>query len=205
MDKPDVNRKKGYQNILLAAVFSMAMMVWCGTVLGSSGGAEHAEGAAPKKWVSTDTYRVINFSILAVGLFLLLRKPVAQALRSRIAGIQEQLSELEAKKEEAEKDLATFKDKLALLEKEAEKIVEEYIKQGNDARQRILKEAESIAEKLEEKARKNIEHEFKQAKLQLQAEIIEQALAKAEKKIVEKITSEDQNRLVDEYLEKVVA
>ena len=43
------------------------------------------------------------------------------------------------------------------------------------------------AEKLEEKAKRNIEHEFKQAKLQLQAEIIEQALVEAEKKIIEKL------------------
>ncbi len=204
MRKPDVNRKHGYRKILLAVVFSVVLMFWCGPVLGS-GGDGHGETTGTKGWVATDTYRVINFAILAVGLFLLLRRPVAQALNSRIAGIREQLSELETKKEEAEKELSSYKEKLALLEKEAEKIVEEYIKQGNEAKERILKEAERTAEKLEEKARRNIEHEFKQAKLRLQGEIIEQALEKAEKKIIEKITSEDQDRLVDEYLEKVVA
>lgn len=164
----------------------------------------HGDPAA-KGWVATDTYRVINFGILAAALFFILRKPASQALNSRISGIKEQLEELEMKKQEAEKELAQHKEKLALLDKEAEKIVEEYIRQGNEAKARILKEAELMAEKLETKAKRNIEHEFKQARNQLQTEIIEQALAKAEKEIIEKISSEDQTRLVDEYLEKVVA
>jgi F-type H+-transporting ATPase subunit b len=204
MKKSHANRKQGYQKILLAIVLSAMLVFWYGPVLAEGDGGGHSETPA-KGWVKTDTYRVFNFGVLAVGLFLLLRKPVAQALNARITGIREQLNELETKKEEAEKELASYKEKLALLEKEAEQIVEDYIKQGNEAKQRILKEAELTAEKLEDKARRNIDHEFKQAKVQLQSEIIEQALEKAEKKIIEKITSEDQDRLVDEYLEKVVA
>jgi F-type H+-transporting ATPase subunit b len=205
MKNSDVNRKQGYQKILLAIVLSLMLMLWCGPVLAEGDGGGHGETPPAKGWVKTDTWRVLNFGILAVGLFLLLRKPVAQALTARIDGIKEQLGELETKKEEAEKELAAYGEKLALLEKEAENIVEGYIKQGNEAKKRILKEAELTAEKLEEKARRNIDHEFKQAKAQLQSEIIEQALEKAEKKIIEKISSDDQDRLVDEYLEKVVA
>ncbi|MCK4467949.1 MAG: hypothetical protein KAU60_06310, partial [Desulfobacterales bacterium] len=61
------------------------------------------------------------------------------------------------------------------------------------------------AVKLEEQAKRNIEHEFKQAKSKLQEEISEKALLKAEEIIKSTITTEDQDRLVDEYLEKVVA
>jgi phenylacetate-coenzyme A ligase PaaK-like adenylate-forming protein len=42
------------------------------------------------------------------------------------------------------------------------------VKQGEDAKVRILKEAEAAAEKLKEQASKNIEHEFLQAKAELQ-------------------------------------
>ncbi len=85
------------------------------------------------------------------------------------------------------------------------KIVEDYIKQGNDARARILQEAESSAEKLKAQARRNIEHEFEQAKLKLQDEIFETSLAKAEEIIKSKISDEDQDKIVDEYLKKVVS
>jgi F-type H+-transporting ATPase subunit b len=161
--------------------------------------------AAGKGWVMTDTARVMNFTVLVVLLFLALRKPVSQALNGRITGIKEELDELEAKKAEAEKKLADYDTQIASLEGEAKKIVAEYIQQGEDAKKRILEESRKAADKLEEQARKNIEHEFQSVKNELQGEILEKALIRAEEMVKGKITEDDQNRLVDEYLEKVVA
>ena len=42
------------------------------------------------------------------------------------SGIKEQLADLEERKEAAEKELAQYNEKLALLDKEAEKIIENY-------------------------------------------------------------------------------
>jgi len=147
----------------------------------------------------------MNFTVLAIALVFVLRKPLSQALGARIKGIKDQLEDLEARKAEAEKQLAEYSEKLSRLEKESEKIVEDYIKQGYEAKARILKEAESAAEKLQTQARRNIEHEFKQAKLKLQEEIFETSLVKAEEILIGKISGEDQDRLVDEYLRKVEA
>jgi F-type H+-transporting ATPase subunit b len=181
-----------------------ALLLFGGTVALASSDGGH-EGAAPKGWVATDTYRVMNFAVLAIGLFLILKKPVAQALGGRIQGIRAQLEELEAQKKAAEAKLVQYDAKMAELDKEAEALLAEYVKQGEDAKARILKEAEAAAEKLKEQASKNIEYEFLQAKEELKAQIVEKALAKAEVIIKEKINSEDQEKLVDEYLEKVVA
>ena len=179
--------------VLLFVTFSIS------TALCASG-----EGGT-KGWVSTDTFRVMNFTVLAVALFFVLRKPLSQALSSRIKGIKEQLDELEAQKAEAEKKLAEYNQKLAQLEKEAEKIVDDYVRQGNEAKARILKEAEASAEKLQVQALRNIEHEFAQAKSELQKEIFEKSLVKAEEIIRSKFSGKDQDRIVDDYLKKVVA
>jgi F-type H+-transporting ATPase subunit b len=170
------------------------------TSMAASGGE-----SASKGWVATDTFRVLNFAVLVIGLFFILRKPLSQALRSRITGIKEQLENLEAQKQAAEKKLAEYNDKLSEIEAEAENIVSDYIKQGKEAKAKILKEAERAADKLQDQARRNIEYEFAKAKQQLQEEVLENSLAKAEGIIKQKITAEDQDRLVDEYLEKVVA
>ena len=191
------HRKNKKAVIILFVVLLLALSV--STALCASG-----EGGT-KGWVSTDTFRVMNFVVLVVALVFVLRKPLSQALGSRIKVIKEQLEDLEVQKAEAEKQLAEFNQKLAQLEKEAEKIVEDYIRQGNEAKARILKEAEASAEKLQVQARRNIEHEFEQAKLELQKEIFEKSLVKAEEIIKSKISGEDQNRIVDEYLMKVVA
>jgi len=171
---------------------------WC-----SSDGEKGAQGK--KGWVATDTYRAINFVVLAVALFLLVRKPASRALNSRINEIKSQLDELEKKKKDAEEELARYNEKLSRLDEEAKNIAAEYKKQGNEAKARILEAAASAAEKLEAQALRNIEHEFKEAQIKLQDEIAEEALAKAEEKISFNITMDDQDKLINDYLDKVVA
>ena len=195
-----ITKSSAISVMLILAVF---LFCFVGTVAASSEGEGGHE--VVKGWVATDTYRVMNFSVLVIGLFILLRKPVSQALDSRIKGIKDQLSELEAKKKDAEKELAKYTERLSHLEQEAEKIIEEYIRQGNEAKARIIDEAKKTVDKLEEQARRNIEHEFKQAKIKLQQDILEKALVNAETLIKNNITTQDQDKLVDEYLEKVVA
>jgi F-type H+-transporting ATPase subunit b len=185
----------------------MALLAALMVLAGGAGVAWAASGgeAAPGGFTSTDWFRLMNFAVLAGGLFFLLRKPIPRALNGRIRGIEDQLKDLEAKKSEAEKRLADCNQKLGSMEKEAERIMADYTRQGQEAKARILKEAESAAEKLQVQARRNIEHEFEQTKATLQREIFEKALAKAEELLKQNVTSQDQTRLVEEYLQKVVA
>ena len=156
-------------------------------------------------WLTVDTWKVLNFGLLAVGVFFIAKKPVAQFFSSRTKGIEEELGDLEQKKAEAEKKLAEYETRYRNLEQESKQIVEDYIKQGEEAKKRILAEAEAQADKLEDMAKRNIEQEFKAAKAELQQEIAERALEQAEAVIKESISAEDQDRLVDEYLKKVEA
>jgi F-type H+-transporting ATPase subunit b len=178
----------------------LVALVLAGWLLVDSGTAFAAKG-----WVATDTFRVMNFAVLFFGLFFLLRKPMKNALNARIKGIKDQLDDLETRKKAAEKELARYNAQLASLDQESKKIVDEYIKQGEAAQAKILAEAESAAEKLQEQAHRNIEHEFKKAELALKEEILENALQRAEEIIKSKVSTDDQERLVDDYLKKVVA
>ncbi|WP_035240349.1 F0F1 ATP synthase subunit B [Desulfobacter vibrioformis] len=174
------------------------------TVVWASGGG-HGEAAYHNAWHDVDTWKVLNFVILALGCFFIAKKPVAQFFSSRTKGIEEELTDLEQKKADAEKKLAEYEARFRNLEQESEKIVEDYIKQGEDAKKRILAEAEAQAEKLEDMAKRNIEQEFKAAKVLLKQEVVELAMEQAEAFVKKSITTQDQNRLVDEYLKKVEA
>jgi len=196
----DYKRQMISKGSILLVIMIMLFLCFTGISFASS---EHESES--KGWAATDTYKVMNFAVLAIGLFLLLKKPVSQALDSRIKGIKDQLDELEEKKKAAENQLAEYNKKFSNLEKEAEKLIEDYIRQGNEAKARIIEEAKLSAEKLEEQALRNIEHEFKRAELELRQEILEKALQKSEQIIISKITAKDQEKLVDEYLDKVVA
>lgn len=187
---------RGRMALLLAVA---VLVVGPGMVWAASEGEAAHGGFTPTDW-----FRVMNFVVLAGVLFFLLRKPIPRALNNRIRGIEDQLKDLEARRGEAETRLAECNQKLSALGKEAERIVADYIRQGEEAKARILREAESAAEKIRLQTRRNIEHEFEQTKAQLQREIFEKALIKAEQLLKQNVTAQDQNKLIEEYLQKVV-
>ena len=201
MRRMSVDRRKQWRLLVLV----LGLLIFQAAPLLASEDAGHGEAAGTKGWVATDTQRVMNFVVLAGGLYFLLRKPASKALRARIGEIEKQLKDLEARKQAAEKELATYNEKIARLDQEAGQIASEYERQGKEARARIIEEAKAAAQKLEEQAKRNIEYEMNSARERLQAEVIEKALLKAESRLKERVTVADQDRLIDEYLAKVVA
>jgi F-type H+-transporting ATPase subunit b len=163
-----------------------------------------SEGNAEVVWKKTDWYKVMNFGVLMVALFIAVRKPVANALNGRIEKIKEDLKVLETEKEEAEKQLHEYKRRIASLDQEVETILREYRQQGEAAKSRILASAKESADKITEQVKRNIENEFEVARQKLREDIFDQAVVRAEVLVKGKITSKDQDRLVEEYLEKVV-
>ncbi len=192
-------KKRVLQIFLMVGTLVFAV---CGNALASSGGGH---GEVHNSWLTIDTWKVLNFTLLVIGVFFVAKKPVAEFFSSRARSIEEEINELEQKKADAEKKLAEYQTKFKNLDQESKQIVEDYIKQGEEAKARILAEAEAQAEKLEDMAKRNIEQEFKAAKTKLQQEIAEKAMDKAEEVIKASISSDDQDKLVDEYLKKVVA
>ncbi len=195
---------------VISLLLGLTLLFAVGVAFGAGGGG-HGEvkmathlGIELKYKVWDLIFRIVNFGVLAVVLIYLIRKPMAQALASRRQGIKDQLADLEKERQEAEKELAEQKQKLARLDKAVEKIVAEYVKEGEAAKARIIEEAKAVAEKLQEQANKNIAHELQRAKQQLKAEMAEEAVAMAEGIIKRNIDAKDQKRIVDEYLTKVV-
>jgi len=195
--------RMGKARYVVSLLVVVSVLFAFGAVWASSEGGEHgAEGGLDKG--KDLIWRTMNFALLAGILIYLLRKPLPKALQSRRQGIKDQLDDLERQKREAERELAEYKERFARLDEEVEKIVAEYIQDGEAAKANIIEEAKAAAEKLQEQAKKNIEHEFQKAKQQLKAEMAEQAVAMAEELIKKDIKHKDQKRLIDEYLTKVV-
>lgn len=190
----------------LKIIFFTFVMFFCSAIVFASGGGggEHAAEQV-SKWVKEDWYKVLNFTILVIVLFLVAKKPVKEFFTSRIKGIEEELTDLEQKKQEAEEKIVALETRLKDLDGESKKIVDTYIQQGKDAKKRILEQAKEEAAKLEDMAKRNIDMEFKAATAELKKEITEKAIFEAEKLIKSSISSKDQDKLVDDYLEKVVA
>ena len=191
--------RMGKVRYIVGLLVVVSVLFAVGSVLASSEGGESSFDKGKDL-----IWRIMNFTVLAGGLIFLLRKPVAKGLESRRQGIRDQLDDLEQQKQDAGKQLAEYKARLARLDQEVEKIMAEYMKDGEVAKAKIIEEAKASAEKLQEQAKKNIEHEFQKARQELKAEMAEQAVTMAEALIKKKIKDEDQERIIGEYLTKVV-
>ncbi|MBI9077574.1 MAG: F0F1 ATP synthase subunit B [Desulfatibacillum sp.] len=180
-----------------------AMLIFSPVVLASGGEGGHGSDDW-KTWKDIDYQKVLNFAILFGGLFYLVRKPAANALAGRIEDIQKELDDLETRRKSASQEVSKINARLQDLEGEAQKIVDDYVRQGEAAREKILAEARKAADRLTDQAQRHMEHEITDAKKRLRTDILEKAIAMGEQLIAKNITEQDQDRLVGEYLDKVV-
>jgi F-type H+-transporting ATPase subunit b len=149
--------------------------------------------------------RVLNFVILlSVLVFVFKKLDVKSFFTKRTESIANTLNELEAKKKEAEKTYEEYKQKLAQLDKETDRILQEYVEMGEKEKAKIIANAEKAAADIRVATDLAIEQEIKSAKADLQRDIAEFSVTAAEALLKEKIGEEDQSKLVNDFMTKVV-
>lgn len=172
-------------------------------VLLGAGAAWAAGGGYSDAMVKELYYRIMNFSVLIVVLVVLARKPLKKGLSDRAQSIKDELADLESKKAKAQAELAEVEKRLKDAEGDRETIVADFRAQGEKERAKIIAAAEISAERIKAQAQFTIDQETAVAKAELRKEVAQLSAALAEDLLRQKITAEDQTRLVDEYLAKV--
>jgi F-type H+-transporting ATPase subunit b len=149
--------------------------------------------------------RVLNFTIMvAVLVFLFKKLNLKQYFTKRTENIANTLRDLEEKKKEAERSYQEYKQKLARLDEETDRILQDYIEQGEREKSKIIANAEKAATDIRQQTDLAIAQEIKSAKESLQREIAELSVTAAETLLKEKIADDDQKKLVDDFMTKVV-
>jgi F-type H+-transporting ATPase subunit b len=182
--------------LLATLVLGLAGFAW------AAGGGEH--GGITEAKMQDLIWRTFNFLVFAAILIKLVTKPAKQFFANRVQAIAENLDELEARKQAAEAALAAAETRLKEVEKERERLIQQFRAEGELEKAAILKKAEMVAQRLKEMAKMTIEGETKRAAQELKQEVAQQATKLAEEMIRQKLTFTDHQRLVEEYLEKVV-
>jgi len=168
---------------------------------GDAGGAEAAQhGLNWKDFL----FRVVNFVLVFGVIAKLAGKKIVGFFRGRGAQIENQLADLDSRKADAAKRLAEIEASIGNLSEEKAKIEQEYRRQGEALRDSIVAAAEVKAVQIREQAAAAAEAESRVAMQQLRAELAEQVVAAAKASLEKKLTAKDQEKLVDEYLTKVV-
>ena len=211
--------QKIIQGILFFAAFSLLLST--GMAIASGEGAhgggqgdvhasatEGAHGGEHGRDRSADLrdllYRFINFALLIIILFVAIRKSgLKDSLAGRIDEIKQRLEDLRREKEEAEGKYQDVERKLKDFEAKKREIIEQFKNEGEAEKERIIAEANDRAKQIVKQAELTIQQEMQSAKDKLRREVMELAAGKAEEISAEKMTDEDQDRLVSEFIERV--
>jgi F-type H+-transporting ATPase subunit b len=191
---------------VFVAAFVCLLLVACAAAGFASEGGEGAHEAGHAAAQMKDfMWRVIDFAALAGILFWALKKAnVSGALAERQATIEKALRDAEEARQAAEKKYAEYSEKLTVANKEVDEIYAAIKKEGEAEKQRIIAEAQVAAERIREQARQSASQEVLKAKTELREEAARLAVEIAEQTLKEQIKKDDQDRLVGEYLTKVV-
>ncbi len=180
----------------------------------TSGHGTLAKETAPAKkqedLISTAQYkdffwRTVNFIALMIILIKFLAKPIGNSISGRQQHVKEELDDLQAKRDEAERSYKEFEARLAGMEKEMDSVVEKAVAQAENEKIRIIKDAERMAEDIKRQAKAAVQAELVKTRRMLRNEVADQAAAMAEELIVKNLTPADQVAITEQYLDRVGA
>ncbi|KAF5033081.1 ATP synthase subunit b [anaerobic digester metagenome] len=201
----DFSRKGRVQLKRLHLIAVVALVLGVAAVAYASGDAESGAEAAHHGLNWKDfLFRVINFVLVFGVIAKLAGKKIVGFFRGRSQGIENQLSDLDVRKADAAKRLADIEASISNLAEEKAKIEEEYRRQGEALRDSIVAAAEAKAVQIREQAVAAAEAEGRVAAQKLRAELADAVVGAATAMLEKKLTAKDQEKLVDEYLTKVV-
>ena len=184
---------------LLILASCILYLAFANFAFASGGGEEGSAGAIAKDYL----WKIINFGILFFVLYKFGKKPLQSFLKQRTELIEKTLKEAQQAKELAQKALAEVEERLKARDREIGEIVSSAKESGEKEKARLIEEGSRMKEKILEQARTNIAYEVKKAKETIMEEASAIAIELAEKKLKEKLTKEEQLKLLEESLAKI--
>ena len=148
--------------------------------------------------------RFLNFAVLVIVLVVVVKKfKVKDMLTARIDEIRQRLDDLKREKEETESRYQEAERKLREFEGEKQDILEQFKKEGEAEREKIVAEAQQRSAQILEQAELTIQQEMQSAKKKLREGVVELAAQRAGEIMAKEMTDKDQDRLVNEFIKKV--
>ena len=147
--------------------------------------------------------RLVNFAIIAGVVVYFLRKPARDFFKNRTSEIAKALEESQLARERAVAALAEMDRKIKDLEAEMGRLVADARNRGEKDKEALIVEGGKVAQDVQAQVKQGIDIELQKARTTLAVEAALLSLELAEGKIKEKISSQDQERIVKEYISKV--
>jgi F-type H+-transporting ATPase subunit b len=166
----------------------------------ASGGGE-GEGSSLWKGFA---FKTLN-AVIIIGLLVWMLAPkIKDFFSGRRQEIKESLETTAVQKAEAERQYREYAEKIDKASLEIDGIFEMIKAQGVVEKQKIIEDANKVAQKMKEDAQARLEQELKKASSQLRSEAVALSVQMAEEILKKNINAQDHETMVREYMDKVV-
>jgi len=186
------NRSTSIMHALLLLVFAAL------PAMASEGGASEEIS-----FVADRLPRLVNFAIIAFVVVYYMKKPAADFFKNRSAEIAKALEESRQARERAAAALADMERKMKDLEAETGRMVEDAKTRGEKDKQALVEEGRKVAADVQAQVKASIDIELQKARTALAAEAALLSVDLAEGNIKSKITKDDHDRILKDYITKV--
>lgn len=146
--------------------------------------------------------QIISFLILLFILRLIAWKRVLAFLDARKERIANELRDLENARRKAEEFKSEYEARLSKIDEEAGRRIKQAVDEGRQLQEDLKRSAHKDAQMIIDSARANIKYELSKAKEELKEKIIDLSIRAAENVIQEKLTEEQDKKLVKDFLDK---
>ncbi|MHB8092932.1 MAG: F0F1 ATP synthase subunit B family protein [Syntrophales bacterium] len=193
----NIQGKKLFAFTVFSSLFLCMFLV--SAACASGGGSEDTHAK-----LMNFAWKALDFIVLAGIIYWLVGKKAKDFFAGRREKIGKGLADAASQLEEAQRKFKEYEAKLDKATVEIDELTTMIREQGQAEKQRIIKEAHEIAEKIKEDARLRMEQEFKKARHQLRLEAVRYSTQMAESLLRENIRVEDHEAMVKNYIKNTV-
>lgn len=151
---------------------------------------------------STLFWQIVAFVILWILLARFVFKPISNIIKKREEKISASVNDADKLKEEAEKMLAEYHQKLDEARGEAQVIIEQSKTVGENLKNELVEKAKLESSQMIAGAKQGIERERDKALAQIKESVVDLTLLATERLIGRALKEEDHLKLIEESIEE---
>jgi len=162
-----------------------------------------AEGSGFTRQTWDEIWRWVNFIILFGVVIKFGRRPIVNFLDKQKEDVAQSIKKLEDRKLSVQETLQESQRQLSASEERLELIKSKIISDGENRKAQIIADAQEESRVLMETAKVRIDQQIREMHSRVKAELIDAATQIALTKLPGLMTGEDEDRLVDQWMDAV--
>jgi F-type H+-transporting ATPase subunit b len=162
-----------------------------------------AEGSGFTRATWDEIWRWVNFIILFGVIIKFGRRPILNFLDKQKEDVAQSINKLEERKRDVQETLQESQRQLTASEERLASIKGRIISEGENRKAKIIADAQEESRILLETAQLRIEHQIREMHTQVKTELIDTATQIALTKLPGLLTSEDEDRMVGQWMDAV--